>query len=112
MPSRSPTLVLEVKDKVASEFNQGTSLCIVSMHKDHFATVHGQLPPSTPITESSIPLRVVVQHYEARVQSLEKKYAAQKARHDRLEQALAEANAVLHQHSLALQALKEKLGVD
>ena len=112
MPSRSPTLGVEVHDKVASEFNATTSLCIVSMHKDHFASVHGHLPPTTPITESSIPLRVVVQHYEARVQSLEKKYTKQKERHDRLERALAEANAVLHQHSLALQALKEKLGIE
>lgn len=101
-----------MQDKVASEFDATTSLSIVSMHKDHFATVHSHLPPSTPITESSIPLRVVVQHYEARVQNLEKKYARQKERHDRLERALAEANAVLRQHSLALQAVKEKLGIE
>lgn len=109
---RSPVVIVKVKDGTAAEYEHENSLPIVSMHKDDFANVHTYLPPATSLTESSLPVRAVVDHYEQRLHELEDKYNAQKARQDRMERALADANTMLLQHSLALNALKEKLGVE
>jgi hypothetical protein len=112
MSRRSPVMVVQVHDKSVSDFQPTTSLPIVSLHRDDFATVHDHLAPTTLITESNVPVRTMVEHYESRVRDLEQEVQAQKARHDRAERTLAEMHGILREHSLTLTSLKEKLGVD
>lgn len=112
MSARSPVIVVQVHDKVASDYQPSTSLPIVSMHRDDFATVHDQLPPATLITESNVPVRIMVEHYETRVHELELEVQVQKERQDRAERTLVEMHAILREHSLMLSAVREKLGLD
>ena len=112
MSVRGPAVVIPViNEKTAAEHDPYDCLPIISMQKEHFASVHGHLHPETPITESSLPIQQVVQSYQVRLRDIEERYLAQKARQDRLERALAEANAMLREHSTALAQIKERVGI-
>ena len=112
MPSRSPIVVVEVVDKKVCDYEPSTSLPIVSMHRSDFLTVHDQLHPSTTITESNLPVRTMVEHYEQRVQELEREVEAQRSRQDRADRALFEVQALLKEHSLTLAAVCDKLDLE
>lgn len=113
MSVRGPAVAIPIiSEKTVGEHDPRDSLPVISMHRDHFATVHSHLDPETPITESSLPIQQVVQAYQIRLRDIEERYLAQKARQDRLERALAEANAMLREHSTALAQIKERVGIE
>lgn len=112
MSVRGPAVAIPViSEKTVGEHDPHDCLPIISLQKEHFATVHSHLHPETPITESSLPIQQVVQSYQLRLRDIEERYLAQKARQDRLERALAEANAMLREHSTALAQIKERVGI-
>lgn len=112
MSVRGPAVSVPlIHEKTAGEHDPCDSLPVISLQREHFATVHSYLDPETPITESSLSIQHVVQSYQVRLRDVEERYLAQKARQDRLERALAETNAILREHSTALAQLKERVGI-